>query len=309
METVNKVVYYDGEKINDLVPAKDGTRLLDLPDTFFLEEAGFYKYQDEVWCVESEGLYEFISENGKTEKHYFFKNDIKKLIDLVSKQCAFSGEYKPYEDIRAYIIFNLKLVNEKEINTYKNLFLIFILLGLRIAHRHIGIYSPIVGNTIYNWLEIWDEENQKWLLYWVEKNAWLGCTNQTYTCFNVFDDIFAGKFEIVSNYKPEKIFNGIIEKAGYLEQVNQALFDDSKLKNILDLTKAFPVIRADGHNLLRIYSKQTYEENMRDTDLAINVGGIDYLSYKLQFIDEGYLKKNIYCKQFYVFSGKYVIVE
>ncbi|MDR2006617.1 MAG: hypothetical protein LBP78_05175, partial [Acidaminococcales bacterium] len=164
--------------------------------------------------------------------------------------------------------------------------------------RHIGLYSPLVGNSVFDWIEVWNEAAGAWELYWPEKSAFLGAAGKERTCFDVFVSFARGEgeFTLIAPEKP--LYNGMLAQAGLLEDARAALADGAKLAELIGRLKIFPVIRDRGRMIARAAAQEEYGGLCPDKKARL--GGNADLEYAVSFLAEDTLRERVYGQQLYI---------
>lgn len=306
MEHIVSCVHSDGMSSQELQAVEKSTEIYIrqfIANEFIVGEAGHYNYDNKIWHLEKEGFYQFVSGENKMRK-YLFKEDIFLFMTLLDSCCEYSGDYQPREHVE---ILGFGLSQKNEENLPKLAFTTCMLRSAGIPHRHISLYSPVVGNSLFDWVEIWDSTQNSWTLYWLDKNIYLGKTNKERTCFNVFDELINGKVDFTSFAEPKKRLNDfLMTKPDVLDSINEAIFDNSKQALLLKNLQVFPIIRSDGYQMLEVYSLAKYRDKMPSDTKQVYLDGTQNLAYNLSFVDNEYVLNDIYAPQLYIMKGRYV---
>ena len=290
-----KVTFYNAGTVSELQPLAGCEYVKELPAVYFIEEEGCYRYDDKIWPIAQEGLYRFQAREGAGEQHCYYKKDTAALLEALMLCCDFAGERLFIEH---FDLLNARLAYENEKNLPPLPFFQLILTEKRLAIRQVAIYSPVLGNCLLDWLEVWEEKEQSWVLYWLDKAVCLGKTNKDRTCFAVFEDFCRGASEMKFLAGAKKIVREI-EAEDFAAILNDAMESSILRENFFRENLSFPVMRADGLNILKAVSSSKYADCAGD-ERSILLTGKDSLTYKLRFEDDDYIKDVIYGAQIYL---------
>ena len=290
-----KVTFYNAGAVSEVQPIKDCEYIKELPAVYFVEEGGCYRYDGKIWPIDKEGLYRFESQAGESEQHCYYKKDATALMEALMLCCDFAGERSFIEH---FDLLNARLAGGNEKNLPPLAFFQIILTEKRLATRQVGIYSQILGNCLLDWLEVWEEKEQSWVLYWLDKAACLGKTNKDRTCFTVFEEFCRGTGEMKLLADEKKIVRELVTE-DFSTTLNNVLDSDKARECFLRKNLTFPVMRADGLKVLRAVSSNKYADYMGE-ECDILLTGKESLTYKLRFEDDDYIKAVIYGAQIYL---------
>lgn len=297
MDEKRSVIYFYGDKCEKMQPVETSAKERELPDRYMLQYPGLYRFGGKLWNIEKEGLYRFPADEERMYNYCYYEKDNFALVSALFHSARFEEVTEPVEHIELLLAYLTKRI-ETNLPMIKLLFTF--LNGMRIAVRQVALYSPVIGNSVFDWLEVWSEEKNTWELYWVDKGAYLGSVDKNRTCFDAFDEL-CHKDIIEKQIIPiRQMKNELLENAGILDEVNAALENHELFAGLVEKYKIFPVIRSEGKNSLCINSSKTYCENMTEKISSIAVGGDDTPLYNLCFHDEDYIKEHIYGKQIYI---------
>ncbi|MDR3350004.1 MAG: hypothetical protein LBO03_10515 [Acidaminococcales bacterium] len=287
--------YCRGGDVSPLTAAESFAVAKELPEGCFIDKPGVYAFAGEAWPVEKEGLYRFCGADGQTGQRCYFKKDAFALMSALFNLSAYVGKTL---EVGHFDILNHRLANKDEENFPPFALATIVLHDLFTAWRHVALYSPVVGNSVFDWIEVWNEETGAWELYWPENYAFLGAVGKERTCFDVFASFARGEGEVTLIAPTKPLYNGILARAGLLEDVRAALDDRAKLAEIIGQLKMFPVIRDRGRLVARAAAQEEYGGLCPDKKARL--GGNPDLEYAVSFLAEDDLRERVYGKQIYI---------
>lgn len=308
MDNEKTVMYFYGDQCEAIAPVENTNKIKprDLPDRFMIYLPGFYQFGDCVWPVDREGLYRFPTGDGEMHNYCYYKKDNFSLLSALFHSARFEKTVDQVEHaeilahyMRRRIETNLPMI--KLLMTFLN--------GERVAARQVALYSPIIGNSVFDWLEVWDEQKKCWELYWTEKGTYLGVVDKDRTSFDVFDELCDNNAFEKKIIPFQYVKNDLLENAGILEEVNEALENNEKFAALVEKYKIFPVMRSEGKNILCVNTAERYKKNISCEMADVMLGGDDAPTYKLYFQEDEYIKNHIYGSHIYIISYRAIKIS
>ncbi len=292
-QVVSAVFNYKNEKPLELLPVVDATEAKTMPSRFFLPEAGFYAIGDKVYLLDKEGLYRFFDETGAKRQYCLYKNDVQALVASILWCCDFSGQVLP---IGQHEILEFRLPN----NDIKELWpteALRLLLGVKsIPTRVEGWYSVTEKKTAALFLEVWDEGENSWVLYWMEKNSCVK-TSAKNTFVDVFEKMLCGEtlFERVAGEKK-------LQHTIFTVEQDQSMFikslDDPVSLAAFAREKEFVPFIMRNFSAVEVHTQEEYKKFFTGKDSVVR--SVSGEKYPLVFMADASLREEFYGPQIHV---------
>ena len=277
-----------------------------LPIDFFLCFKGYYTYNDQLWPFLEEGLYSFYDDNDIFIcHHYFYKNNVKMLSNIIFKLCTFS---KKDSDAVNFDVINRFLVKNEFVNgiSIKSFFYI-ILFNLGIAFRFSGMYSLNKRICIGNFIEVYDEKKSVWFLYWLEKAVFIAETSKHKDVFSVFDELSKDIFHYEAIVDISTFYNK--NDISDDDSIKLALLNNREVIENIKSEEVFLVSLSEGIGILKANTRKEYAKYFDDKDMVtIALWDNNRVSYNVYFLDNDELLTKLYGTQLYIVKGNAVFI-
>lgn len=296
----NGVDFYAVEKS---ICSIDSENIYDLPEQFFIEKTGLYKYDSGIYLIEKEGLYRFVGTDGKVRQHCYHKEDALILctsLSLCSNLFEKEGVIEKYD----YLNFILKNNNFNVVDLEK---VVKAVLSQRAVPWRQGyvVSGKNDGNRVLDtFLEVWNEKTANWWIWLVEDNAFLIKTDYEKIYQEYFNDALNEKTTFKPFLKPIKLTGSEFAEATIDYYYDKFLNLEAKKKLFLE-NKTFLAMKKNFAST-RVFADKKYEGNYVLDSNKVYLDGEDGMNYEISFKERDFLRKHFYFLCYHIFDGKIV---
>lgn len=303
MEDNVLAIYYNNKECLELkeIENVDNQLIKDLPLEFFLEEEGFYFYENKIYHIQQEGLYRFINGKGEKCQYCFYKENIEILIASLVRCVNFCGQEK---SLGHYDILNFYLQKDIIINLPVIKLVVNVLKEKAIPWRQGYIVSYDNEEAIDSFLEVWDISKQSWVLYLLNDYICLGNTNIDKTYLEVILDFMQKNIALEPIIVNTEVKHDFFSEQEWVKNMENIFANqEEKIKTFLHY-KAFPVMKK-GFASTKAFTSDEFV--LKENQIyKVFLDGKEDLNYEIKFLAYGDLQEEFYGKKLYVFKGKTV---